>query len=403
MELKQVVIAGAARTAFDKFGGPLKGMTTVQLAKYASIEAMKRAGVKPEEVEEYFLGINMPTSNRSIARQAALEAGIPEDRNSLTVDRACCSSFAAMAMAYRSITLGETKIAMGGGAENMSNVPYFLPDLRWGKRLGPITLNDIMVVSCPYTGEPRAVQAGKGADMYHVSREEQDRWALRSQQLYAKAEAEGKFAQEIVPITLKGKKGDIVIDKDQSPRPDTTYESLAKLKTVYGSSTVTAGNAPGLSTGSAMLVFMEAEEAKKRGVKPLGTIVAHAAGSGHPDGISYQPGFTALKALKKANLTIDDIKIIEVNEAFAVMPLVSTIIMGGGDTEGYDKAKVDAIRERTNVNGGAIAIGHPTGATAARLVMTACMETKRRGGGYCLVTICGGIGEAECMIIKVEA
>lgn len=397
MELNKVVIVGAARTAFDKFGGPLKTTPTVQLAKVASIEAMKRAGVAPEEVEEYYLGINMPTANRSIARQAALEAGIPEYRNSLTVDRACCSSFAAIAMAYRAIAMGEATITMGGGAENMSNVPYFLPDLRWGKRLGNITLNDIMIVSCPYTGEPRAVQAGKGAVKYGVTREEQDQWALRSQQLYAKAAAEGKFAEEIVPFVIPNKKGDIIVDKDQSPRPDTTIENLRKLKTVYGSPTVTAGNAPGLSTGSAMVVLMNGEEAEKRGIKPLATIVSHAQGSGHPDGITDMPGYTALKALKKANLTIDQIDLIEINEAFAVMPLVSTIVMAQGDQELLAK-----LREKTNVNGGAIAIGHPTGATAARLVMTAAMEMRRRGGGYALVTICGGIGEAECMILKVE-
>ena len=398
MKIREVVIVGVARTPFDKFGGLMKNMTTVQLAKIASIEAMKRAQVKPEEVEEYYLGINMPTSNRSIARQAALEAGIPVYRNSLTVDRACCSSFAAIAMAYRAIALGEATIAMGGGAENMSNVPYFLPDLRWGKRLGDVTLKDIMVVSCPYTGEARAVQAGKGAVKYGVSREEQDEWALRSQQLYAKAEAEGKFKEEIFPVVLQGKKGaEIVIDKDQSPRPETTLESLAKLKTVYGSPTVTAGNAPGLSTGSAMVVLMAKDEAEKRGIKPLGTILSHAQGSGHPDGITDMPGFTAKTALEKAGMTMEQIDLVEINEAFAVMPLVSTIVMGDGDKE-----KIEAIRNITNVNGGAIAIGHPTGATAARIFMTACYEMRRRGGGNALVTICGGIGEAECMIIKVD-
>ena len=396
---RDVVIIGAARTPFDTFGGPLRSMTTVQLAKVASIEAMKRAKVDPSEVEEYYLGINMPTQNRSIARQAALESEIPVDTcNQLTVDRACCSSFAAIAMAYRAIALGEAVVAMGGGAENMSNIPYFVSDLRWGKRLGNITLQDIMIVACPYTGEPRAVQAGKGAVKYGVTREEQDQWAFRSQQLYAKAAAEGKFAEEIIPITLPGKKGDTVIDKDQSPRPDTTLEDLAKLKTVYNSPTVTAGNAPGLSTGAAMVVLMDKEEAEKRGIKPMATIISHAQGSGHPDGITDMPGFTALKALKKANMTIDQIDLIEINEAFAVMPLVSTLVMANGD-----KAKAEALRAKTNVNGGAIAIGHPTGASAARLVMTACMEMRRRGGGYALVTICGGIGEAECMILKVEA
>lgn len=394
----EVVIVSAARTPFDKFGGPMKGMTTVQLASIAAKAAMKNAQLDPKDVEEFYLGINMPTQNRSIARQAALEAGIPETANSLTVDRACCSSYAAIAMGYRSIALGEAKVTVCGGSENMSNVPYFLSDLRWGKRLGDIVLKDIMVVACPYTGEPRAVQAGKGAVKYGISREEQDAWAYRSQQYYAKAEAAGKFKEEIVPVVLKDKKGkETIIDRDQSPRPQTTIEQLAKLKTVYGSPTVTAGNAPGLSTGAAIVVLMSKDEAARRGLKPMATIISHAQASDHPDGISYIPAFAAKKALAKAHMTIDQINLIEINEAFAVMPLVSTKILGGNDPK-----KIEALRAITNVNGGAIAIGHPTGATAARLVMTVCKEMRRRGGGYALASICGGIGEGECMIFKVE-
>lgn len=396
--MQEVVIVSTARTPFDKFGGPLKNMSTVELASIATKAAMQRAALDPQDVEEYYLGINMPTQNRSIARQAALESGIPETANALTVDRACCSSYSAIAMGYRAIALGEAKIAVCGGSENMSNVPYFLNDLRWGKRIGDIVLKDIMVVSCPYTGEPRAVQAGKGAVKYDISREMQDIWAFGSQKKYAAAEAAGKFDDEIVSVVLKDKKGrEIVINKDQSPRPETTIEGLAKLPTVYGSPTVTAGNAPGLSTGAAMVTLMSREEAVKRGLKPLATIIGHAQASGHPDGIASIPAEAAKKALQKANLTIDQIQLIEVNEAFAVMPLVTTKILGGGNEE-----KVEALRKITNVNGGAIAIGHPTGATAARLVMTVCREMQRRGGGYALATICGGIGEGECMVFKVE-
>ena len=394
---KEVVIIAAKRTPFDKFGGPMKDMDTVKLATLATKEAIKQAGIQGSDVDEFYLGINMPTQNRSIARQVQLSSGIPEEKNALTVDRACCSSFAAIAMGYRAIALGEAQVAVCGGSENMSNVPYFLNDLRWGKRLGDVVLKDIMIVSCPYTGEPRAVQAGKGAVEYNISREEQDLWAYNSQQKYAKAEAEGKFQDEMFPITLPGKKGqDLVIDKDQSPR-QVTLEELAKLKTVYNSPTVTAGNAPGMSTGAAMVVLMSKEEAEKRGIKPLATILSHAQASGHPDSITSVPGVTALKALKKIGMTADQMDVLEINEAFAVMPLLSTRIMGG-----EDEKKVAAIRAKTNVNGGAIAIGHPTGATAARIVMTLCYELKRRGGGLGLATICGGIGEGECMVLKVE-
>lgn len=395
----EVAIIAAARTPFDKFGGPMRDMSTVDLGSLVIKEAVNRAGVNPKEVDEVYLGINMPSSNRSIARMAALTAGLPEECNALTVDRACCSSIAAIAMGYRSIALGEADIAVGGGAENMSRVPYFLEDLRWGKRLGDVVLKDIMVVSCPYTGERRAVQAGAVAfEEYGITREEQDAWAMRSHKLAAKAYEEGKFAQELLAVSLdQGKGKTLVIDKDQSLRPDTTMESLAKLPTVYGNPTVTAGNAPGLNTGSAAVVLMNAQIAAKKGFKPMATIVSHAQASSHPRGITYTPAYAALKALTKANLTIDDMKIIEINEAFAAMPLVSTKILGEDDP-----ARIEAIRAKTNVNGGAIAIGHPTGASAARLLMTLCFELKRRGGGYGLVTICGGVGEGESMVVKVE-
>jgi acetyl-CoA C-acetyltransferase len=261
-----------------------------------------------------------------------------------------------------------------------------------------VVLKDVMIVSCPYTGEPRAVQAGKGALEYGISREEQDLWAYNSHQKYVQAEKEGKFNDELMKIVLPGAKGkELIIDKDQAPRPDITLESLAALKTVYNSPTVTPGNAPGMSTGAAMIALMAKEEAVKRGIKPLATIISHTQASGHPHGITSIPGFTAQKVLKKANISIDDINIFEINEAFAVMPLVSTKILGEDNPQ-----KIEAIRAKTNVNGGAIAIGHPTGATAARIVMTLCYELRRRGGGLGLATICGGIGEGESMILWVE-
>lgn len=394
---QEVVIVSAARTPFDKFGGLMKNMSTVELAAMTIKEVVARAKVEPKDVEELYLGINMPTQNRSIARQAALSAGLPEETNALTVDRACCSSIAAIAMGYRAIALGEAKICVGGGSENMSNVPYFISDLRWGKRIGDVVLKDIMVVSCPYTGVPRAVQAGYGADKYGVTREEQDEWAFNSHKKYFIAQEQNKFAEEILPITLKGKKGDTIINCDQSPRADISMEALAKLKTVYNSSTVTAGNAPGLNTGAATMLLMSGEEATKRGIKPMAKIISHAQVSSHPDGITYTPGFAAKKALEKAGMTIDQMDLVEINEAFAAMPLVSSLVLCDGD-----QAKVQELRKKMNVDGGAIAIGHPTGASAARLLMHVCYELQRRGGGYGLVTICGGIGEGECMIVKVD-
>ena len=393
--MEKVVIVSAVRTPFDKFGGPMKGENTVALGSFVVKEAMERAAVDPADVEETYIGINMPTANRSIARQISLAAGMPPEANSATVDRACCSSMVAIAMAKRAIELGDAKVAIGGGSENMSNVPYFLEGMRWGTRLGDVLLKDIMVVSCPYTGEPRAKQAGEVALQYGITREMQDEWAYRSQMYYQKAFKAGKFKEEIKPYVVHTKKGDIVISEDQPPRPDTTLEGLAKLKTVNQSPTVTAGNAPGLNTGASALVLMSESEAARRGLRPLATIVAHAQASGHPKYIATIPAFAAQKVLAKAGMTIDQMDVIEINEAFAVMPIASTLLLGD-----EDPAKVEAIRAKTNINGGAIAIGHPPGATGGRLVMTLAYELQRRGGGYGLCTICGGVGESEAFIIK---
>jgi acetyl-CoA C-acetyltransferase len=394
---RKVVIVDGARTPFDKFGGVLKDLGTVQLAAHVTRKLIERnPAIQPEDIEEYYLGINMPTSNRSIARQAALAAGLPVTINATTTDRACCSSMVAIAMAMRSIQLGDADTAIGGGSENMSNVPYFVEDLRWGKRLGEVVLKDILYVSCPYTGEPRAKQAGEVALEYGVSREMQDEWACRSQKRYDEAFRAGKFENEIVAIELPQKKGEpLLVKDDQSPRPSTTIEALAKLKPVNQSPTVTAGNAPGLSTGAALVLLMNEEAAEKRGIEPLATIVAHAQASEHPKGIAYIPAYAAKKALAKAGMSIEQMDVIEINEAFAAMPLVSTMLLGD-----RDQARIAAIREKTNVNGGAIAIGHPTGASGARLLMTMAYELKRRGGGHGLCTICGGVGESECFIIE---
>ena len=396
MEREEVVIVSGVRTPFDTFGGVMRSTDTVTLGSFVVKEAMRRAQVDPADVEETYIGINMPTQNRSIARQIALTAGMPPESNSTTVDRACCSSMVAIAMAKRAIEVGDAKITVGGGSENMSNVPYFLNDLRWGKRMGDILLSDIMIVKCPYTGEARAKQAGDVALELGISREEQDRWAYRSQMLYQEAKKAHKFDEEIIPFTVHTRKGDVVITEDQQPRPETTLEGLAKLKTVNGSPTVTAGNAPGLNTGAGALVLMAKSEAKRRGIKPMATIISHAQASGHPKYIATIPAFAAEKALKKVNMTISQMDVIEINEAFAVMPLASTLYLAG-----QDKALAEKLREKTNANGGAVAIGHPTGATGARLVMTTAYELMRRGGGYGVITICGGVGESEAFVIKV--
>jgi len=396
--MNEVVVVGAVRTPFGRFGGTLKDFTLPDLGGRVVSEALRRASISPEDVEEIAMGVNLPGSDRSIARQAALRAGIPDTTPAFTVDRACCSSMAAVNMVSRSLRLGDATVVVGSGTENMSLVPYFVHDARWGKRIGDIVLKDQLVISCPYSGKPRALQAGDEAIEFGIGREEQDRWALRSHQRVMAALEAGFFEAEIMPIEVPQRKGPpVLFDKDEALRPDTSLEKLARLKTVYGSPTVTPGNAPGLNTGASAVVLTTREEAERRGIQPLATIRTWAMVAGHPDRIASIPATAVQKALDQLGMTVDDMDLIEINEAFAAMPLVATHILGGGDP-----AKVAEIRAKTNVNGGAIAIGHPTGATGARLLMTIIYALKSRGERWGLAAICGGIGQGEAMIVEVD-
>ena len=393
--MSHVVLVNAARTPFGNFGGVLKDFTVPELGAKALRGALERAGVTGEDVEEIAFGVNFPGADRSITRQAMLQAGLPEERVAYTVDRACCSSMAAINLVARGIRCGDIRIGVAGGAENLSAVPYFLPQARWGNRLGDFTVKDQLVISCPHTGVPRAVQAGNEAIEFGIGRDEQDAWALRSHQRYFAALDAGKLQDEILPVTIRQKHGDTTLDSDEPARRDSSLEKLARLKNVYGSPTVTAGNAPGLNTGASALILMDEGEARSRGLTPLARYVTGAMVSGHPHKLASIPAVAAKAALDKAGLRLEQIDLLEINEAFAAMPLVSTHVLGCGN-----QGSIEALRERTNVNGGAIAIGHPTGATAARLVMTLAYELRRRGKRYGLATLCGGIGEGEAVIIE---
>ena len=375
----------------------MRDITIPRLGAHAVGAALDAAGVAPDEVDELVLGVNLPGSDRSIARQTQLLAKIPDDRVSYTVDRACCSSMAAITLGTRAIQANDGKIVVAGGAENMSRVPYFLEGLRWGNRIGDVNLKDQLVISCPHTGVPRAVQAANEALEYNIDREAQDAWALRSQQRCKRALELGLFESEIVPIHMEVPGGFVEVTADEAPRINTTAEQLAALPLANGSLTVTAGNAPGLNTGATSVVMMSARQAMRRQVEPLCEVLATAMASGHPARIASIPAQAASKALEAAGLGIEEVDLLEINEAFAAVPLVTTHVLGGGD-----RALVARLRERTNVNGGAVAIGHPTGATAARMVMTLAYELRRRGGGVGLATICGGIGESEAVLIRVD-
>jgi acetyl-CoA C-acetyltransferase len=400
----EVAVISAVRSPFGKFGGTLRDFTLPELGGRVVAEAIRRAEVDPADVEEVATGVNLPGADRSIARQVLIEAGIPTNRVAYTVDRACCSSMAAISMASRAIRLGDTKLAVAGGTENMSRVPYFLTAQRWGHSLGDVVLKDQLVIADPMTGKPRAVQVGEEATEYGVGRAEQDAWAVRSHEHYLQARDAGKFAEEIMSISVPQPKGEpLLFSADESVRPGTTIEKLAALPTIYGSATVTAGNAPGLSTGASAMVLMSPAEAERRDREPLATLVGWAMASGHPDRIASIPAESARLVLDQVGMTIEDMDLVEINEAFAAVPLVSTLIMAGGDRD-----RAEAIRSRTNVNGGAIAIGHPTGATGARLVMTLIYELRRRRAAagesrpyHGVATICGGIGEAEAIVVRV--
>jgi acetyl-CoA C-acetyltransferase len=405
MNANDIAVVAAVRTPFAKFGGTLRDFTLPELGGLVTAEVIRRSGLGPADVDEVAMGVNLPGADRSIARQVLIEAGIPPEKVAYTTDRACCSSLAAITLASRSLRLDDARVAVAGGTENMSRVPYFLTAQRWGHSLGDVTLKDQLVISCPMTGKPRAVQAGDEAVEFGITREQQDEWAVRSHRRYIEARDAGKFAEQILPVKVPQRKSEpIAFEADESVRPDTTLEKLAKLPTVYGSPTVTAGNAPGLNTGASALMMMKVEEAERRGAPILATLHGWSMASGHPDRIASIPAVSARMALDKAGLTLDEVDVIEINEAFAAVPLVTTHILAD-----RDEAGADAIRERTNVNGGAIAVGHPTGATAARLVMNAMYELRRRaqgnGGGsyHGLVTLCGGLGEAEAVVITVES
>jgi acetyl-CoA C-acetyltransferase len=397
-----VVIVSGVRTPFSKFGGMLKEMHSTDLGVIVIKESLKRAGLKGEDLDELYYGMcdqaEAALYDNVNARQALLRAGLPNTLVSLTIDRACCSSLCAVQLGRRAILLGEADTCMAVGAENMSNTPLLINNHRWGSGMKPLLVQDYLnpITYREYT--PLGKDAGEIAMEYGISREEQDAWAVASHKKWAQADKDGRFDDELVPIEMPQKKGaPSVFKKDELPRPDTTIEALSKLKTIYGSPTVTAGNAPGLDAGATAVIIMRRSRAEALGINPLATIVSVASGASEPRRMAELPGFVIRKALERATLTIDDMKVIEINEAFAAVTLVSTKILAD-----KDEKKWRTLLERTNPNGGAIAIGHPVGASGGRILMTLMYELKRRGGGYGVAGICGGLAQGDAVVIRVD-
>ncbi len=399
----EVVIVSYVRTPFGKFGGALRDTPSIELAALVMREALRRANLPLDGVAEVYYGQAMPGEAALAlnvpARQATLKAGLPREQVSITLDRACCSSMTAVRLAARAIASGEIDTALAVGADNMSRAPFLLgPGLRWGKPLGHLRLEDNLFELGYRDFNPVAVDAAEVALEHGVSREEQDGWAYRSQQRYQEALAAGKFSEEIVPVEVpQARGGPVRVQQDEFPKPHSTPEKLASLRTIYGSPTVTPGNAPGLDAGAAALVLMSAERAKATGTPELAHIIAAVATATEPRLIASIPAYIIQAALKRAGLALEDLDLIEINEAFAAMPLVSSLVLAGGD-----RARALSLQERINVNGGAVAVGHPVGASGARILGTLALELKRRGGGTGAAAICGGLAQGEGVVIRVS-
>ena len=389
-----VVIVSAKRTPFGNFGGTLKNITNIELGAMAVNRAIP-VGINPEDIDQLVFGVVEPGSGLSPVRQVICAAGWPIETNALCVERACCSSMSAIGVAYERIKYGRAKIIMAGGAENMSSTPYMIPQLRWGSRLGDFMVRDELVIRNPYLNAPMALYAGEVGVEWGEGREQQDEWAVRSNLLAVKAQNEGLFEPEVFSLEVKQKKETVLFDRDEHPRADCSIDKIRNLKTVYGSPTVTGANASALSDGASAMLLMSEDEAERRGIAPLARIVDHISVCSEPRQSPLLPSIAIKQILSKNNMTMDQMSVFEINEAFASMPLVSTRSLCNGD-----EGAIKALRERLNVKGGAIAIGHPLGASGARIAMTMMYEIKRRKEKYGIAAICGAIGQGDAVILE---
>ena len=395
--MDEIVVVNGKRTPFGRFGGALREIPSTELGGLAIRKVMENLPIEPKEIDGVIMGLCLPGVGLSPARQAVLAAQFPVDTNAYTIDRACCSALSAAGIGMQLILRDQASILIAGGMENMSRTPYLIPQIRWGARLGDFTIRDDLVIRNAYLDMPMAKYAGEVALEKGVDRKEQDEWALRSHQRWGLAQDKGKFNDELIPMEVPSSRGEkSSFACDEHPRPDTTMGKLARLEPVYGSPTVTAGNASGIADGATATILMKKEEARKRGIVPLGKILTYAPICGEPRESPVLPAIAIQKALSQVDLTLDDMKFIEINEAFTAMPLVSTLVLAN-----YDGKKAEKIRERVNINGGAVAIGHPIGATGGRLLMNMLYELRRQGGGYGMVAICGAIGQADAVIVEV--
>ncbi|ADI01660.1 acetyl-CoA C-acetyltransferase [Syntrophothermus lipocalidus] len=390
---REVVLVGACRTPIGTFGGTLKDMTAVQLGTIVMKEALKRAGISGDQVDEVIFGCVLQAGQgQNVARQCAIHAGIPETVTSFTINKVCGSGLRAVSLAAQIIKAGDADIVLAGGTESMTNAPYLVPKARYGYRMGDGKLVDEMVfggLTDIFNGYHMGITAENVNEMYGITREEQDEFGLRSQERAFAAIESGRFKDEIVPVVIKTKKGEVVFDTDEHPRR-TTMEALAKLKPAFKKDgSVTAGNASGINDGAAAVVVMSKEKADELGIKPMARVVSYASGGVDPKIMGVGPVPATKKALAKAGLTLDDIDLIEANEAFAAQSIAVARDMG------WDK-----MMDKVNVNGGAIALGHPIGASGCRILVTLLYEMQKRNAKRGLATLCIGGGQGTTLIVE---
>ncbi|TCP23014.1 acetyl-CoA C-acetyltransferase [Scopulibacillus darangshiensis] len=392
--MARTVIVSSARTPFGKFGGGLKTLTAMELGGKAIKEALKRSGTAPERVDELLMGMVLQGGQGQIpSRQAARHAGLPWSVRTETINKVCASGLRSVTIGDQIIRAGDAEVIVGGGMESMSKAPYFMPKARWGNKMGDTPLVDLMIhdgLTCTFNHIHMGVYGSDTAKNYGISREAQDEWSLRSHRRAGAAIDQGKFAEEIVAVDIPQRNdGSITIDTDESVRRNTTLDKLAALKPAFSpDGTITAGNAPGVNDGACALVLMEESAAEKAGKAPLASIIAHTAIGVEAKDFPETPGLVIKELLKKADKKVEDIDLFEINEAFAAVALTSKKLAG-----------IDP--EKINVNGGAVALGHPIGASGARILMTLIYELKRRGGGLGIASICSGGGQGDAILVEV--
>jgi acetyl-CoA C-acetyltransferase len=392
--MPKTVILGTARTPFGKMGGALASQDATDLGAHAIKNALDRAEVAPDQVQHVIVGQVLQAGQGQIpSRQAQIKAGIPKEVPSETINKVCASGIRAAGIIDQQVRAGDLELAVAGGMESMSGAPYLLKQARFGYRMGDAKALDAMVhdgLTNPFTGKQMFVEATEVGDELEITRPDMDKFALRSHELAIQATDEGRLAEEIAPVTIKSRKGETVVEVDEAPRRESSLEALAKLPGLTGKEgSHTAGNAPGVNDGAGALVLSSQEWASRNGRQPLATIVAQAAVADDFPYLARTPANATMAALEKAGLKLEDIDLFEINEAFASVAINSLRMLG------LDDSKV-------NVNGGAIALGHPIGASGARILGALVHELRRRGGGLGCAAICSGGGQGDAVILEVN-